>query len=382
MNANVSRFAILLVAGSLAATVPAHAQGHKSNTSTGKKAGSKATTGKNNTADGFKSLSKNKTGSFNTAVGSNALKKATGDSNVGIGYEALKKNKGGQFNVAIGDGAMKFNVNGNNNVALGMDAGALTNGSDNILIDHQGVQGESGTIRIGTPGTHNKTVIAGKIIGDGSGLTGVTANALPATIAGAHTFQGSQTIEGDGSVALSLQGNFNGGAETMLSLLNGTGEQQWHLNLLGTDNGDLDFVESGAADHRLYLKAGGNIGIGTNAPAAKLDVRGDIKLGSSGQYQATASEEKLRIVRGRVDLNGSILNGSGFTAQRLSTGVYRISFSSFFTDVPAVTCSGNYLNIDAYVIDAGQAQFDVRQFDSATNTPNDAGFSFIAAGAR
>ena len=56
----------------------------------------------------------------------------------------------GDFNVAIGDGAMKFNVTGNNNVALGMDAGALTTGSDNILIDHKGVDGESGKIRIGT----------------------------------------------------------------------------------------------------------------------------------------------------------------------------------------------------------------------------------------
>jgi hypothetical protein len=40
----------------------------------------------------------------------------------------------------------------------------------------------------------------------------------------------------------------------------------------------LNFVETGVADGRLFLKPGGNVGIGTTNPAAQLDVRGDILL--------------------------------------------------------------------------------------------------------
>ena len=88
------------------------------------------------------------------------------------------------------------NETGNNNVALGMDAGAATDGSDNILIDNIGVAGESGIIRIGTDGIHTKTYLAGKIIGDGSGLTGITGPAGETGAAGADGPQGEQGLPG------------------------------------------------------------------------------------------------------------------------------------------------------------------------------------------
>jgi hypothetical protein len=371
MKAKTSRFAFLIVAGGLAALAPLHAQ---TNTSTGVKAGAKVKSGKHNTADGFTALQNNKTGSFNTAVGSKALTKSVGSNNVAIGFESLFNNKGGDFNVAIGDGAMKFNVGGNNNVALGMDAGALTTGSDNILIDHVGVAGQSGTIRIGTPGTHQNTFIAGKIFGDGSGLTGIPSGAISGAISGAQIAPASITSEKIASNTV-LTGTVTIGSTTTTT--------PGRFSLRQDDASEaLVFRNSYDAIDRMAIGRDGDVGIGTNNPTAKLDVRGDVKLGGSGQYQATASEEKLRIVRGRVDINSNILSGSGFTAVRLSTGVYRISFTSGFPDVPAVTCSGNYLNIDAYVIDAGQGRFDVHQFNSSTNTPADAGFSFIAAGTR
>jgi len=42
----------------------------------------------------------------------------------------------------------------------------------------------------------------------------------------------------------------------------------------------------------------GGVGIGTDQPTAALDVRGDIRFGTSGQYFAPAAEERLRLVRG------------------------------------------------------------------------------------
>ena len=81
----------------------------------------------------------------------------------------------------------------------------------------------------------------------------------------------------------------------------------------------------------------GNVGVGTSTPAAKLDVRGDIKLGPSGQYQASGGTEKIRVLRGTVSSAGSILAGTGFTASRVITGVYLVTFSSAFSGTPSVT---------------------------------------------
>jgi hypothetical protein len=45
---------------------------------------------------------------------------------------------------------------------------------------------------------------------------------------------------------------------------------QWHLNY---SSGGLNFAETGVADYRLFLEDGGDVGIGTDAPGAKLHVQ-------------------------------------------------------------------------------------------------------------
>ena len=86
----------------------------------------------------------------------------------------------------------------------------------------------------------------------------------------------------------------------------------------------------------------GNVGIGTSAPAAKLDVRGDIRLGPSGEYRAVASgEENLRLLRGRVHHTGIILLGTGFTITSPGDGEYRINFNTPFAGVPTVAANAD-----------------------------------------
>ena len=82
------------------------------------------------------------------------------------------------------------------------------------------------------------------------------------------------------------------GTSDMLSFQSSTGANKWHVNL--TTNNDLNIAETGVADARFFVEAGGNVGIGTNNPEAKLDVAGDIKysgtLNMGMQYYAyTAS---------------------------------------------------------------------------------------------
>ncbi|MCK0509713.1 hypothetical protein [Aromatoleum buckelii] len=64
--------------------------------------------------------------------------------------------------------------------------------------------------------------------------------------------------------------------DELISLEDAGGASKWHFNLHRDPAGKaLNVAETGVADGRLYLQAGGNVGIGTLLPAAKLHVQGD-----------------------------------------------------------------------------------------------------------
>ena len=64
-------------------------------------------------------------------------------------------------------------------------------------------------------------------------------------------------------------------SQELISFKDPNGATRWHINqnLNGTLAG-LNFVESGVADGRLFLKAGGNVGIATVNPQRKLQIGG------------------------------------------------------------------------------------------------------------
>lgn len=168
------------------------------NTATGAEALFSNTSGSGNTAIGFQALYKNIDGTANTASGQNALyfntagiyntasgyqalqDNRTGNSNTALGLQALLRNNTGHENTAIGQQALTTNTTGRNNIALGILAGAnLTTGSYNIDIGHQGVAGESNTIRLGTQGTQMAMYVAGisgSVLGTGSQPVGVDSS--------------------------------------------------------------------------------------------------------------------------------------------------------------------------------------------------------------
>lgn len=65
----------------------------------------------------------------------------------------------------------------------------------------------------------------------------------------------------------------------VLAFEDNTGVPKWHWNLLADG---LNFVESNVADYRLFLKNGGDVGVGTNAPTERLDVNGSLRIRSLG----------------------------------------------------------------------------------------------------
>jgi hypothetical protein len=60
-----------------------------------------------------------------------------------------------------------------------------------------------------------------------------------------------------------------------------TPAQKWHIQYASSVDG-LNFVESGVADYRMFIKAGGSVGINTSTPSGKLDVNGRVYIRTAG----------------------------------------------------------------------------------------------------
>jgi hypothetical protein len=103
------------------------------------------------------------TGVSNTAVGENAVVNCTaGINNTAMGRDALRSNTSGSHNTAVGVMALTANTTGSSNIAIGLGAGNnRTTGDNNIDIGHGGIDGDSGTIRIGQQGSHTRVFVAG-----------------------------------------------------------------------------------------------------------------------------------------------------------------------------------------------------------------------------
>jgi hypothetical protein len=152
------------------------------------------TTGTCNVGIGTNALIANTTGNFNVAIGEEALQgHTTPFDNVAIGTGAMSQGTKGEYNVAVGDTAMAFangsenvaigdgamnmangnenigigqqaglNFAGHNNIAIGQYAGLnVTTGKNNIEIANQGLETDSGVIRLGTEKSQTAVYIAG-----------------------------------------------------------------------------------------------------------------------------------------------------------------------------------------------------------------------------
>jgi hypothetical protein len=146
----------------------------------------------------------------------------------------------------------------------------------------------------------------------------------------------------------------------------------------------------GGGNKNFIIQTDGAVGIGATAPTAKLDVRGEIRLGPSGQYRAAAGEESLRMIRGVINSDGGIIAGSGFTVSHPEIGHYTITFSTPFSGLPSVTAMTHFLGLEAtqatVAVEEGTTasytKINITRYVSSGDGSVDRIFHFIAVGPR
>lgn len=169
-----------------------------------------------------------------------------------------------------------------------------------LVFDADGQIGTAGTLRLHTGGSPGEqvTVLPNGNVGIGTANPGhkldiagaINASAINVNGAPLATSQWSNVAGGisfmDGNVGIGTTASSKplairsiGRSQELIGFEDPAGITRWHINqnFRGTRPG-LNVVETGVADGRLFIQAGGNVGIGTTAPAARLDINGSLRV--------------------------------------------------------------------------------------------------------
>ncbi|PRY41989.1 hypothetical protein CLV58_105191 [Spirosoma oryzae] len=243
------------------------------NTFMGALAGQSNTEGSNNIFVGSQAGYYNRTGSQNVTVGnSSGGLLYTGSSNTYLGHAAGSRNPDGSFNTILGSEAGRFKSNGFSNVVIGVKAGAgqpntlTVLGNNNVLIgDSTGLNNvASGNVFLGSKsGYTNQSGNQNTLLGYQAGynLTS-SSNTLVGYQAGRNITTGSNNI-----IVGPMSGTaITDGSDNVLMGYNSQAEDGLH-NATAIGAGSRV-----AVSNALILGNGVNVGIGTSAPATRLEV--------------------------------------------------------------------------------------------------------------
>jgi hypothetical protein len=269
---------------------------------------------------------------------------------------------------------------GGSNTILGTNAGAVLQPASD------GFPGNLNTFVGEKSGQTTTTGFGNSFFGNASGLNNTTGigNVFIGGSAGVNHTQGNSNA---------FLGDFAGSTNTLGSNNTAVG---YYANVASNNLNYATAIGSGATvstSNTLTLgrnldsvHVAGKLGVGTNGPLSAVEVRGDVRLGPSGQYFAPSATENLRILRGTVSGAGGLVAGSGYTVSHtLGSGIYVVTFSNGFASLPTLTAT-----VES---GAGAARLVTLQNVSATSAtfnvtvPNtlalvDGAFHFIAVGPR
>jgi hypothetical protein len=248
-----------------------------------------------NTAVGDRALQLSVSATENTAIGSRAMAVATsGSDNTAVGEEALSQTTTGSGNTAVGENALEGNVTGSRNTAVGLGAdtvsGALVNATaigagsrvdrSNAMVlgSVAGVSGATDDVNVGigttTPfaaleiarnGTTDVRLEGFGSISGGS-ILGFSSDGTRLAPAAAASARDLLSLNGD------ARGTFNsaGGPPVRIVLASAEGYAA------GGRGSRIRFettpIGSFTRDTTMVLDHNGNLGLGTTAPTARLDL--------------------------------------------------------------------------------------------------------------
>ncbi len=257
------------------------------------------TVGSNNVAIGASAISLGTLGSFNIAVGNTALQSTTSNGNIGIGEKAGYNLTTGNYNIVLGYFTSAGGVTtGSNNIIIGQDVRPASQVADNQLnIGNlvyatglaSGTTSSSGSVGIGTTDptfgvTYSSPIRMLSVTGDG------TASAASTGLLALGNNRATATA-GDypGIIDFMSLGNATGIARRVARIypmLEGSGGANG-LGAALTFWTKPDNVTNAA--EALRITSAGNVGIGSTAPTAKLDVVGAAKAASFSSGTQTIS---------------------------------------------------------------------------------------------
>ncbi|MEC4005927.1 hypothetical protein OX283_014755 [Flavobacterium sp. SUN052] len=180
-----------------------------------------------NTAIGYQSMFAGTGAVTNVvAVGANALFQNTASNTVGVGYNALQGQiGGGTGNTGVGFSVLNNNSTGDNNTAIGSEAGFAAVGSGNTLVGYRAGQFASNATGAGTfvgyqagqntTGANNTAVGNNALVATGASSNSVAIgnNALTVNTAANNTAVGFSAlvtnVTGTGNVAIGNQAGFS-----------------------------------------------------------------------------------------------------------------------------------------------------------------------------
>jgi hypothetical protein len=211
------------------------------------------TTASGNAAFGYRSLFRNSTGEYNSAFGFGSLVANTiGHSNAAFGASSMAANTSGHYNVAIGVSSLTGNTTGHQNSAIGTDSlSRNTTGSSNAAVGYKSLVSNSS-------GEQNAGIGYGSLVANTTG----SANAALGGLAG--------------------QSNVSGGHNTYVGYFSGPPATIPDLSYSTAIGAEARVTQS----NTLILGGEGlaavNVGLGTSTPDERLQVVGNIKVGTSG----------------------------------------------------------------------------------------------------
>lgn len=307
------------------------------------------------------------------AVGANALFQNTASNATAVGYNALQGQIGGGVgNTGVGFSVLNNNTNGDNNTAIGTEAGFAAIGSGNTIVGFRAGQFASNTTGAGTfvgfqagqgtTGANNTVVGHNALIATGPSANNVAFgnNSLSINTSTNNTALGFSTlvnnVSGSGNVAIGYQAGFsetgsnkfyitNSNTTPTTSLLYGDFSGTRILRTNSTfqigdpaGTGYVFPIARGTANQYLVSDANGIL-TWTSANATISITRTNL---GSNQLLTNTGWQIINFSNEIIDTN-SELAGNRFTATR--TGIYEIN-AGYHTDNQSNT---QFYSIGVYV---------------------------------